>query len=89
MAPKGGTFRCRTTNIPTAIERENTSDGGILALLLHQDAAGPWAVEEIERELGWNPTDCLGRLHGAGLIHRHGPFVWATRAAVMANAIDF
>jgi hypothetical protein len=73
---------------PTAIERENTNDATILLVLLHQPACGPWAVEEIERELGHNPTDGIDRLRGAGLIHQHAGFVWASRAAVVADDID-
>jgi hypothetical protein len=73
---------------PTPAERENTTDGTILLVLLHQPAAGPWAVDEIERELGRNPTDGLDRLHGAGLVHRHAGFVWASQAAVRADELD-
>jgi hypothetical protein len=71
----------------TPAERENASDSVILLLLLQETFAGPWAVEEIERELGENPADGLRRLYGAGLIHRHEGFVWASRAAVKADDI--
>ena len=49
-------------------------------------------VEELARELDVPPTaDPLDRavrdLGGAGLVHRHGPFVLPTRAAVHAAAL--
>jgi hypothetical protein len=73
---------------PTPAERENMTDSVILLLLLQETFAGPWAVEEIERELGENPADGLRRLYGAGLIHRHDGYVWASRAAVKADELD-
>ncbi len=47
-------------------------------------------MDEIARELGdHNRTvDGLARLYGSGLIHRMGEFVWATGAALAADAIS-
>jgi hypothetical protein len=60
---------------------EGEIDASILALLL--DAAGLWAVTEVEREIGDRvaTADGLARLYGAGLIHRLDGFVFASRAA--------
>jgi hypothetical protein len=72
----------------TPAERDGQIDGEILAILVDSEYHRPWAVEEIAREIGQNPTDSLNRLYGAGLIHRLGAFVWATRAAVVVKEID-
>jgi hypothetical protein len=59
-------------------------DMAVLSMLLSEASCGPWAVEEVAREIG-DPvatTDGLARLHGAGLVHRCGEFVFASRAAV-------
>jgi hypothetical protein len=37
--------------------------------------------------MGRDVTDSLNRLYGGGLIHRLDGFVWASRAAVMADEI--
>ena len=74
---------------PTLAEQDKITDAGILGLLIHRDNQRPRSVEEIEREIG-DPVavaDSLSRLYGGGLIHRLDDFVWATRAALMANAI--
>jgi predicted transcriptional regulator len=72
---------------PTAIERDAQEDSAILGLLMLETSHRPWAVEEIAREMGRDATDSLNRLYGGGLIHRLDGFVWATRAAVMADEI--
>jgi hypothetical protein len=74
---------------PTPIERDNQADGNILLWLTLDHAQRPWSVDEIAREYGDrnDATDALSRLYGAGLIHRMGEFVWATRAAIHANEI--
>ena len=62
----------------------------MLDLLLHGGAAGPWAEEELVREIGDGLAvrDALARLHGAGLVHRlHEGFVFATRAAMRADQL--
>lgn len=70
-------------------ERQREMDASILEALLEPDAARPWAVAEIEREIG-SPevVDGLGRLARAGLIHRLDVFVWASRSALAAYALD-
>lgn len=72
---------------PTVIERDAQEDSAILALLTLETSHRPWAVEEIAREMGRDVTDSLNRLYGGGLIHRVDGFVWASRAAVMADEI--
>jgi hypothetical protein len=65
-------------------------DHAILNLLLHEATLGPWAVEELVREIGDHVAveDALARLHGVGLIHRlPAGFVFATRAAARATQL--
>jgi hypothetical protein len=73
--------------IPTVIEWDAQEDSAILALLMLETSHRPWAVEEIVREMGRDVTDGLNRLYGGGLIHRLDGFVWASRAAVIADEI--
>jgi predicted transcriptional regulator len=62
-------------------------DAVLLMTLMHENANGPWAVDELARELEHDVEDELRRLYGAGLIHRLDGFVWATRAAVRADEL--
>lgn len=58
-------------------------DMAVLTMMLSEPSCGPWAVEEVAREIG-DPVataDGLARLHGAGLVHRCAGFVWPTQAA--------
>jgi hypothetical protein len=75
---------------PTPAEDDARVDGAILRLLLDADARGPWAVEEVARQIGdrVSTVDSLARLHGAGLIHRIDGFVFASRAAIECDALD-
>jgi hypothetical protein len=68
----------------------NVADAGIFERLTRQDEQRPWSVGEFVLELGSRieVEDALTRLHGAGLAHRCGEFVWATRAALVADAIE-
>jgi hypothetical protein len=71
----------RSPDDPEQIESD------IFTMLVGHSDQRPWAVLEIEREIG-SPTmvtESLWHLHAAGLIHRCGEFVWATRAALKAN----
>jgi hypothetical protein len=66
------------------------SDSAVYGLLILPDEQRPWSVGEVARELGSpiDVEDALAHLHGAGLVHRCGEFVWATRAALAADAIE-
>jgi len=72
-------------------EEEGRVDSGILAMLTAPDASRPWSVDEVAREVGdrIDTDDGLARLYGAGLIHRYGEFVFASRAALAAAQLDF
>ncbi|MGD0454466.1 MAG: hypothetical protein ABSB69_12780 [Solirubrobacteraceae bacterium] len=72
----------------TPAEEDGQIDSAILGLLIYGSAQRPWSKDEITREIGSDPTDSLNRLYGGGLIHRLESFVWATRAAVMAEEIS-
>lgn len=74
--------------IPEPGEQMDQLDGAILGMLMLETSHRPWAVDEIAREMGENPADSLSRLYGGGLIHRLDGFVWASRAAVMADEIS-
>jgi hypothetical protein len=65
-------------------------ESGIYDRLVTPDQQRPWAVRELVLEIGSriDVEDALARLHGAGLVHRCGEFVWATRAALAADAIE-
>ena len=61
-----------------------------LALLLAVHPA-QLSLDELERELACAPhavADTLADLAGAGLVHRHGRFVFVTRAAVRAHELS-
>jgi hypothetical protein len=73
----------------TPAEQEMCTDSIILEWLTDGDAQRPWSVDEVIREYGdrSQTLDALSRLHGVGLIHRSGDFLWATRAAVRAGEV--
>jgi hypothetical protein len=71
----------------TPAEREKLLDGSLLSLLVSDDSHRPWAIDELSLEVHRDVTDSLNRLHGGGLVHHADSFVWATRAAVMADGI--
>jgi hypothetical protein len=65
---------------------EHEIDQAVLDLLVHRHGAGPWATEELAREIG-DPiavNDALARLYGGGLIHRLHEFAFPTRATLRA-----
>jgi hypothetical protein len=66
------------------------SDSAVYGLLILPDEQRPWSISELALELGSpiDVEDALARLHGAGLVHRCGEFVWATRAALAAEAME-
>jgi hypothetical protein len=74
---------------------EDLLQQAVLAILLDAHPAQR-SIEEIVRELTDGPEelaerDAIGNairdLVGAGLLHRHGPFVFATHAAVRLNEL--
>lgn len=70
-------------------EKERAMDAGILESLLCSDAARPWSMAEIEREMeSWDASDGVARLVRAGLVHRLDGFVWASRPALEAAALN-
>ncbi len=78
--------------IPPMSEKEKQAhtDAVILEGLLDADSQRPWAVFEVENEIG-DPvaaSDSLGRLARAGLVHRLDRFVFASRAALRAQQIE-
>jgi hypothetical protein len=64
---------------PTPAEEDRRIDHAIILFLLDSKIQRPWSRDEIEREIGEDVRDSIARLHGAGLIHRHGDFMWATQ----------
>jgi hypothetical protein len=70
-------------------ERTDAAQQSVLSLLLLAHP-GQRSVEEIVREMTDRPDEFSARdeinnairdLVGTGLVHRHGPFLFATRAA--------
>jgi hypothetical protein len=71
-------------------EREDMTEQAVLSILLDAHP-GQCSLEEVVREMTDRPEEFPARdainnairdLVGAGLLHRHGAFVFATRAAV-------
>jgi hypothetical protein len=77
------------TNPRPPAEDDAIVDGAILDMLLHDEPQGVWSVEEVARALddALAAADAIARLHAAGLVHRLGDFVFATRAAVRCAAL--
>lgn len=65
-------------------------EAGIYERLTRPGEQRPWAVSELVLEPGdpLDVQDALAELHGNGLAHRCGDFVWATRAALAAEAFE-
>jgi predicted amino acid racemase len=77
---------------PSPAEQMDRVQNIVLHMLLRDDAPGPWTVVEVGTALGSQieAQDALMGLHMAGLIHRHGQFVWATKSAARAMELaDF
>jgi hypothetical protein len=68
---------------PDVVER------AVLALLLDRGSPGVWSVGELAQALGSEvcAADALTGLHMAGLVHRWGELVCASRAAVRCWAV--
>ena len=72
-------------------EQERQAEGAILGLLLNFDAGSLWSVEEVVRQVSsprLEVIDGLAGLEAAGLIHRMGDFVFATRAASSFDQLE-
>jgi hypothetical protein len=73
------------------VELERQAEGAILGLLLNFDSGSLWSVEEVVRQLSASRLeviDGLASLEAAGLIHRVGNFVFATRAASSFDRLE-
>lgn len=67
------------------------SQAAILSLLLDLESGCIWSVDELVRELSaprLEVLDGVASLEGAGLIHRSGDFVFASRAAARFDRLD-
>ena len=74
--------------IPDPAEADERNQAAVLDLLVGSDGV-LWSDEEVARAIG-DPVasaDALGALHRAGLVHRLGGFVFATRPAVQAAGL--
>lgn len=72
-------------------ERDRQAEGAILGLLLNFEAGSIWSVEEVVSQLSVSRLeviDGLASLRAAGLIHRLGDFVFATRAASRFDRLE-
>jgi hypothetical protein len=72
-------------------EQKSQAEGAILGLLLNFDTGSLWSVEEVIRQLSASRLeviDSLASLQAAGLIHRIGDFVFATRAASSFDRLE-
>jgi hypothetical protein len=71
-------------------EQEELAQKGVLGLLLGSESQRPWSVAELERERGdhLGTVDAVASLHAAGLVHRCGEFVCASRAAVRMDGLS-
>jgi hypothetical protein len=74
----------------SSVARElDRAERAALELLLAWQAPGHWSLAELARALGGEvrAADAVAGLHAAGLVHRHGEFVFATRAAARFDAL--
>jgi hypothetical protein len=71
-------------------EEDEQAEKGVLGLLLVSASQQPWSIMEVERELGRGLAiaDAITSLHAAGLIHRCGEFVFASRAALRMDSLS-
>jgi predicted transcriptional regulator len=94
MPEKDCTRACReraTTPADLSIrQQEDRDDFDVLTILLHrEDHHGLWSMEELGRDRK-NPLttqDAVNRLLRAGLVNRHGEYVFPTRAATRYSQI--
>jgi hypothetical protein len=73
----------------THAAEDDQIDAAILEVLLEPDMQRPLSADELGREIG-DPdaaTDGIARLVRTGLAHRLDGFVFASRAALRADAL--
>jgi hypothetical protein len=88
MDGRGG---CGTIEHESTATRGGQAEGAILGLLLNFDAGSLWSLEEVVRQLSASRlavVDGLASLQAAGLVHRVGDFVFATRAASSFDRLE-
>ena len=68
---------------PDVVLLSNEVQFVVLVLLLDPESRGPWTVVELAREVGCElkAAEAVVRLHAAGLVHRSGELVFASRPA--------
>ena len=72
------------------LEREPFDDAGALLGVLTEDPRVHWSRTELELQMSWDTVrvdDTLAELERDGLVHRHGPFAWASRAAARSREL--
>lgn len=76
-----------TLPAPCALIEEAERD--LLLLLLAPCPHGPWHTAELALQVGDPELTvlALAGLHASGLVHRHGPFVHVTRAALRCHEL--
>jgi hypothetical protein len=73
----------------TVAGHDHRTEQSILTLL-PSNGQCVWSVDELVGEIGrrLETTDAVAALSAAGLIHRCGEFVFATRAAIRFDGIE-
>jgi hypothetical protein len=75
--------------IPDLGSEDDAMDMMVLETII-DPCAGLWSAAEVQQTLGSSidVVDAIARLHGVGLVHKLGEFVFPTRAAVHAHALS-
>jgi len=76
-------MRVQRSRTQCVVRRSDDVQLVVLSLLLDSESPGPWSLEELARAVGCESAaaEAVVGLHAAGLAHRCGGFVFATRAA--------
>jgi hypothetical protein len=71
-------------------EEDERAQKAVLGLLLCPNEQRPWSLDEVAREVGEAlvVADAVAALHAAGLLHRCGDFVFASRAALSMDRLS-